>query len=289
MSRAWRTDGFRPPRGSAARPAEGFTLIELIVTMTVAGVLGMAILALVLGQNRFYGHSDDVTYAQQSLRAAMDLMASELRMASPRDLVEAEADRVRIRFDLERAVVCERDDTNDRAHIYVYDVVGNANLPAGFRGAAFSGPYTAAWSYGDDWTGTSETSSTAKSVCVANGAPDVTPASRYRRVGGWTAKFGSVPEQGSLVRFYGQLTYRFAESGFGEGVAVWRNDQELVSPFDDGATFHYVLANGLVLSSVPDADLLSVRTIRIDVTAEGDGPNRYDVQRSISYDVPLRN
>ncbi len=285
MNEQRHTNRLAPVQGSGA----GFTLVEIMIAITVASVLGAAILSLVLGQNRFYGQSDDTIYAQQSLRAAMDMIASELRMAGSGDVIAAEADSVVVRFDLERAVVCLDDPSNDRVYLYVYDRVGNANVPSGFRGAAFSSPYDTDWTYGDSWTGTSETSSQALTACDANGAPNSDPASSYRRVAGWGAKFGTVPEKGSLIRFYGKLTYKLAPSSFTDGLAIWRNGQELVSPFEDGAAFSYELSNGLTLSSVPVTDLLKVETIKVDVTAVGDGPNRFDVRRSIEYDIPLRN
>lgn len=92
------------------------------------------------------------------------------------------------------------------------------------------------------------------------------------------------------MRVYGQLTYKFDDSDFVDsGLAVWRNTQELVSPFDEDAAFQYVMADGSVQSAVSPADFEDVRIIRIDVTAMGDGANRYDIEREIQFDVPLRN
>lgn len=277
---------------NGVRGRAGFTLVEMLITLTVAGVLGAAILSLVLGQSRFYGQSDDTIYAQQSLRAAMDLMASELRMASPRDLMAAEQDSVRIRFDLRRGVVCQLQPSGNEAFVYIYDRVDNANLPSGFRGAAISGPYEAAWHYADNWTPSENEVAygAAANTCKSYGAPDSEPQQRFHRIAGFsTAGFPEPPDRGHLLRFYGGLTYRFDASSFGEGVAVWRNNQELVSPFEEGASFSYVMEGGLVLPAVPDTDLLDVRAIRIEVAAKPDGANRYDVSRAISYDVPLRN
>lgn len=280
----WRARG-RPPR------TLGFTLVEVLIAITVAGILGAGILALVLGQNRFYGHHDDAIYASQSLRAAMDLMAAELRIASPTDLIEAESDRVSVRFDLSRAVVCGPTDPlglGDEVALFVYDSVTNANLPADFRGTAVSGPYDASFAYADGWTGTASVGGLAQTLCEANGTPP-DPGNVYQLVSGWSDEFGSAPDPGSIVRRYGQLTYSFAASGFGSGLAVWRNAQELVSPFDEGARFRYEMADGSIQDNVSDPDLPGVRMIRIEVTAVGDGANRYGVERPLDYTVPLRN
>lgn len=276
------------PGPNRRRAQTGFTLVEMIITITVTTVLGAGILSLLLGQNRFYGHNDDAIYAEQSIRAAVDLMSAELRMASPSDVMAATSDSVSVRFDLVRAVVCAVT-AGDQTAVFVYDTVSNANLPSGFRGGAFSGPYDSAFVYADGWIGTTSGSGSAKNTCVDNGAPDLTGTQLYRRVSGWGAGFGAVPVQGSIVRSYGRLTYRFADSGFGPGLAVWRNSQELVSPFDSGARFRYVLDDGSVVTSVAPAQFNQIRMIRIEATAIGDGVDRYGVKRTIEHSIPLRN
>ncbi|MFQ5689648.1 MAG: PilW family protein [Gemmatimonadota bacterium] len=281
----------RGPTATAAghRRTGGFTLLEALVSVIVAGLLGTATLTLLRGQNRFYGYTDDAVYAQQNLRAATDLLASELRMAAPTDLLAATPDSVSVRFDLVRAVVCDST-APDEATLFVYDSVTNANLPS-FRGTAFSGPYDSAFAYADGWAGNvTETGGAPRTDCVARGAPGGASSGAYRRVVGWQARFGGdVPDRGSLVRVYGRLTYRFAPSSFGSGLAIWRNNQELVSPFVSGARFQYVLNDGSVTGTVAPSAFAAVRTLRLTATARGDGANRSGVQRSISFDVPLRN
>lgn len=210
-------------------------------------------------------------------------------MASPTDLIAAEPESVSVRFDITRSVVCDSI-APDEVAVFRYDSVTNANLPASFRGSAYSGPYEATYAYGDGWTpAVVSTGSGPKSDCTARGAPTTAPPESFRRLSGWNAEFGEIPDRGSILRAYGRLTYRFAPSVIGGGLAVWRNGQELVSPFDTGATFRYEMADGSVRTSVTASDLPEVRRIRIDVTAIGDGVNRYAVQRRIDYAVPLRN
>lgn len=266
----------------------GFTLVEVLITIVVAGVLGAALMGLVLGQQRFYGHSDDTIVAQQNLRAAMDLMATELRMASPTDIMVAQSDSVVVRFDILRAVVCSVTGANQAA-VLVYDSVASANLPAGFRGTAYSGAYDSAFVYGNGFTPTSNATGTARTICTNNGAPSTYPNSAYRSTSGWSSQFGTVPDRGSLVRWYGRLAYSFSPSTSNNGDALWRNAQELVTPFESGARFTYLMANGSVQTNVGAGQLANIRQIRVVATATGDNINRYDVRRAISYDIPLRN
>lgn len=276
-----------------ARPLSdesGFTLVEALIALVISGVLASALVSLLIGQSRFYERTDDQMYAEQSLRASMDLVATELRMGSPADLVSAEADSVRIRFDLMRAIVCDTT-AADAVTAFVFDRVSDANLAGGPVGTAVSGPYEEPFTYADAWLPTeASTGSGPKASCVATGAPSGLSDPSYAVLTGWSSGIGSRPEPGSVVRMYGYLTYRFAPSTFfSTRTALWRGSQELIGPFDDGATFSYLMADGTVQASVTATDFADVRAIRIVATALGDGANRYDVQRPILLDIPFRN
>lgn len=270
------------PRGPVAG-SRGFTLVEILITVVVAGILGGALMSLVVGQQRFYARSDNEVLAQQNIRAAVDLMAAELRMAAPDDIVTATADSVTIRFDLVRGVVCGGG--SGSTHVYAYDSVSNANLTSGIIGTAYSEPYDSTFVYADGFTGTITGSNPAsETLCQTNGAPTTEPSSAFRLVSGWT----TTPPRGSLVRWYGTLTYAFASSATDAGAqAIWRNGQELVTPFETGARFWYVMENGSVQGSVSGASLADIREIRMGATATGQGP--FQARRDVVYDIPLRN
>lgn len=261
----------------------GFTLVEVLITVVVAGVLSAALMSLVNGQQRFYSRSDNQVLAQQNIRTAVDLMAAELRMASPEDIVTATSDRVAVRFDLVRGVVCGGG--SGSTHVYAYDSIGNANLTGGIVGTAYSGPYDSAFVYADGFTGTVTGSDPAsETLCKANGAPTTAPRSAFRLVSGWA----TTPPRGSLVRWYGTLTYAFAASATDAGArAIRRNGQELVTPFETGARFWYVMSDGSVQGSVSAGSLTDIREIRIAATATGRGP--FQARRPVVHDVPLRN
>lgn len=274
---------------TASRRAVGYTLVEVMISISVAAVLGAGVMGLVLGQQRFYRHSDDTIVAQQNLRAALDLVASEIRMASPTDILVATADSIAVRTDVIRAVVCGGAGP-DQVDVFVYDSVGNANLSPSFRGTAYSGAYDSAFVYSNGWTPAVTTSGGApQTTCESKGAPPGQPAHLYRRLAGWSSEFGVVPSAGSIVRQYGRLSYRFSPSNFSTGLGIWRNGQELVAPFEAGARFRYVLADNSVKDYVPVTDLADIRTVRIVAAAMGDGVDRYGVRRRIEFDVPLRN
>jgi type IV pilus assembly protein PilW len=59
----------------------GFTLIELLVAMAISGIVAGAIFTAFQSQQKSYLIQDQVTEMQQNLRAAMDIMVRDIRMA----------------------------------------------------------------------------------------------------------------------------------------------------------------------------------------------------------------
>ena len=59
----------------------GFTLVELLVVMALGLVLLGAVLKTLVSQNRTNAVQQEVAYAQQNVRAAMDLMVRDIRNA----------------------------------------------------------------------------------------------------------------------------------------------------------------------------------------------------------------
>ena len=68
--------------GNMTKKAErGFTLIELLIAMAITGVVSAAIFTAFQSQQKSYIMQEDVAAMQQNLRAGMDLMVREIRMA----------------------------------------------------------------------------------------------------------------------------------------------------------------------------------------------------------------
>lgn len=270
---------------------DGFTLVEALVALAISGILASAMLSLLLGQTRFYEHTDDQIWAEQSNRATIDLVSSELRMGSALDLLAARPDSVALRFDIMRAIVCDSVAT-DQATVLVYDTVAAWGLDGGFAGTAYSGPYEEDFEFADSFLpSTVSTGSGPKATCVANGAPSTSPSNTYATLSGWGGNFtGGVPDRGSIVRFYSRLSYRFAPSTFfASRTALWRGTQELVGPFENDAAFSYVMDDGTLKNNVPPSQLDEVVAVRLTATAVGDGANRFGVQRELQFDIPFRN
>lgn len=261
-------------RGSADGEA-GLSLPEMLVALTLAGLVAAAAVGVLRSQQEFYARSSDRVHARQSARAAADLLASELGAAGPADLMAAEPESVSVRRDVLRGVVCGPvDAVGEEVAVYAFDTVTNPNLPAGFRGHSYLDPVGGAGRHVDSAPLVTAPGAGA-STCTSRGAPASGEPWRYRTVGGWLApgSFGAVPPRGAVVTRYGRLTFSLeASPSYPDAAGIRRNSQELVAPFADGARFRYVLDDGSVLPSVPPSDLGRVRAIRLAATALGPRP-----------------
>jgi prepilin-type N-terminal cleavage/methylation domain-containing protein len=111
----------------------GFTLIELLVAMGLGLVVLGAVLKVFVSQNRTNAAQQDVAYAQQNVRAAMDLMAGEIRNAGydPQDngfeaIKTATSGSIRILSNLSGDD--EAGDPNDPNEDVTYTVNGSSQL-----------------------------------------------------------------------------------------------------------------------------------------------------------------
>ncbi|MDY0220203.1 MAG: PilW family protein [Desulfobacterium sp.] len=59
----------------------GFTLVELLIAMAISGIVMAGVMTAFLSQHGSYLVQDNVVEMQQNIRAAMELITSEVRMA----------------------------------------------------------------------------------------------------------------------------------------------------------------------------------------------------------------
>jgi len=69
------------PRLYAIRPTGGFGLVELMIGMTIGLILLLGIGYLFIGSQRTFRTQDDFSRIQESMRYALDQMATDVRMA----------------------------------------------------------------------------------------------------------------------------------------------------------------------------------------------------------------
>lgn len=86
----------------------GFTLIELLITMTILGMLGTMVTAVMVGQQRFFQRTTQQMNVRRELRTAVNVMSAELRSVSSAagDIVAFDRMSITFRDVLGSSVVC---------------------------------------------------------------------------------------------------------------------------------------------------------------------------------------
>ena len=54
----------------------GFSLVELLIAVVIAAVIGAALIRLVVSQSRFYGNQDAIRQARTTSRLALNVIMS---------------------------------------------------------------------------------------------------------------------------------------------------------------------------------------------------------------------
>lgn len=265
----------RPPAGSS-----GFTLVELLIAMVLAGIVGGAIVQLLLSQNEFYTTIDDRAFTEHSLRASAELLNRELRAVAPEDIVSADAGQLTVYQDSLRAVVCK---SGDPVYAYVYHRVSSPRLESGTIGTYYRNVETGSYEYLPSFK--PSVSGHPVSECENEGAPAGRP-DEYYMSWDWPTSPGPPPE-GAVIRIFGEVTYSIEPSDFGEGHALWRNGQELVGPFTSESEFRYRMEDGTVTTN--PGTLADVRSVIVEGRLRESERSRGETRRALNLDITLRN
>lgn len=267
----------------------GFTIIELIIAMS----LGAAVMAVVVGmmssQGRFVERMDARSQQTERVRSALETISNEVSELTRGSVTLAKADSVSYRLPVAWGVVCGALDrkgktagnlvklltgplSNYQAAVHMEPLPRSMGTPAP-DGFAYS-------SNGEDWTyfpvsdwnslGLA-TSENAKDACLDDDDKGrnakLAASGDYKVIPALATVLGLFPADRSLVFAYVNVTYSLKdESSGGRGQVLYRSDKSgadrLAWPFGPGATFQYRLDDMSEGSSVVVANLPRVRWIR---------------------------
>ncbi|MBN2372361.1 PilW family protein [bacterium] len=123
------------------RKTGGFTFIELLIAIFMSSVILIAIFNFYISQNRSYSVQDQVTEIQQNLRAAINMMVKEIRMAgydpsgnAGAGILAASNDGIRFTMDL---------DMDGNTNVYNEDITYGIYTENGIKKLGRMSPFNA--------------------------------------------------------------------------------------------------------------------------------------------------
>lgn len=223
--------------------SRGFTLTELVVTMVVLAIFGVALTRMIMNNSQFVSRQDAMLEARGVARSAMNVLTPELRLISDGAVIAAHRDSVRARVPYAFGVLCRRVGRFTYGSLVPTD-------SAMFAPATFDG---IAWRTGSGYrfdNSAPVVASPLTGMCTAAAdSIQVLPGGQVIRISGIPGCFtpGADPCPGTIFYLFQTITYRFRPSADLPGrLALWRRTgnarsyEELAAPFDTSARFAFL-------------------------------------------------
>lgn len=259
------------------RNRAGFTLVEVLIALTLTAVLGAVAMGAFVSQSRFFDHQEKVGAARAVSRGAMNIMMSEMRMIElGGGIVAATTQEITMRVPTAMGVACASAGTLT-ASMLPADLSGVDNVD--FSGWAFrTGPGT--YTYVE---GTVAPIAGLATVCATAG---ILPAQTGVSTAG-VLNDGSVIQiatgtavpAGSPIFLYNIVTYAFAASTtVPGGIALWREldgaaPEELVAPFANTAEFRFFVNDAATATTTVPGTLSTITGVEIVLDGVSERPN----------------
>jgi prepilin-type N-terminal cleavage/methylation domain-containing protein len=282
----------RAPRSGRA----GLTLVELLVAMTVTGIVGAALIQIIMAQNRSAGTNEAWRTARSVSRGSLNRLLVDLESVNADSALEAGATAQSITFRTPYAfgVACN---TTIPLTVSVLPVDNSAWAAARFAGWAWrdaaSGKYRYRMSGGPTLSAGNAAVCSAANIVTLPASAGGGTAGRVVQLGAPSMGTGSgysglVPTVGMNVMLLQRVRYRFAPSAalavsMPSAIALWRDviggtSEELAAPFDSTARFRFYVTG----SDVPQDAVPSPITMTRGIEVHLDGMSETVPQGSIT-------
>lgn len=279
----------------------GVTLIELLIAMIVASILGGALLTLMMAMNRFEEREEGLRDARRAGRSAVNSLASDLRMIDPEWGIEAaSATSITLRIPYAMGLLCSSTATVQTVMLFPVDSVALV-LPgiSGFASRASTGTVTATTT-----TLTVAYPGTVPAACTTAGIQSITAASSEpnarSRATTLTGSGFTVLTAGTPMMLYRRVRYYFGNSGLtglSGRTALWRDwlddgagAQELAGPFDASAAFRFYNTSATTAQTAVPSPLGNTYGIELFLPGESDrtarkrtGPEQSNLTTSVFF------
>ena len=262
---------------------QGFTLVELLITLIITAVVGAALLRMMVGQARFMDQQEASRSARSVARSGINRMVSDLRALETSLGVQAAAaggQDITVRVPYAFGVIC--------AHVAGLTTISLLPVdPTTYNEGGFSG---LAWRNNAGVYNNLAGGAIAAGVPAVcnNGLPDRiitlpslngSPAGQVIQHAG--AALVPAPPRGSLIYMYRRVRYEFKASVAVPGqLGLWRTvlngvgvpTEELAAPFAaDTRVNFYVLNNAAAQAAVP-APLTNIRGLELVLNGQSERP-----------------
>lgn len=245
----------------------GFTLIEVVVSLAIASVIGVAATKLLISQNRYYNHETNLRAARSIARSASNILLADLRMVQDSggvDSVVSNGKLIRILVPYRVGLICGVSGTTTTVSMLPID--SGTTAVSVYRGFAWrdsvKGRYTYVWPTDPTVTGV-PVAAADPTICTGNGANQA--QIRTLSVNGRTGQIlalrnaATTAPAGAPVVFFQRITYSFKPSViYPNTLGLYRNveggsNEELMAPFDTASRFRFYTAGSDVSTLAPPA------------------------------------
>ncbi|HEX6589387.1 MAG TPA: type II secretion system protein [Longimicrobiales bacterium] len=245
----------------------GFSLVEMVIVLVLAGIVSTAAITMFSTQNRLNAQMTALGESQENARSAVMLAASELHGATAGAVIDAGASSLTLRLPVVVGVVCGEQNGPFRSVYFPLDGVDlDASEIDGYALADASGAWTDAGAFRNP----NQFNPGARQFCIDAGGGAAGQDADYARM----RLIGS--SVGTPVMLYREVRYYLAPSALDssrrgffratDGQAV-----ELAHGFTDDSRFEYQLADTAWSSSVRNPDLANIEGVRLVVEVQGEG------------------
>jgi prepilin-type N-terminal cleavage/methylation domain-containing protein len=271
----------------SARIRRGFTLVEIVITLTILGIVGAGLVKLILVQARFSESQMALRNARTVSRNAMNIMLTDLRMVQDKGgLLAASPESVTVRIPLAFGLVC----TTGAPTISLLPVDSAMSAMAVYAGYAVRDSVSGEYSYTPTASPTPVNNLTPITVtpnpCTMAGISPATYGTRTSRIVSLTDVPSGTSNVGWPAFIYQVVTYKFAASSAFPGAnrrGLWRlvksNNpaapvtDEIIAPFDSAtAKFRFYVLNADVAQDAVPANLNDVRGVELVLAGSSNQP-----------------
>jgi prepilin-type N-terminal cleavage/methylation domain-containing protein len=240
------------------RARRGFSLVELLVTLVLCGILGVAVTRLLLAQSRLFEIQKARRDARAVGRTSINLLFSDLRMthdgsSAPGSVMLASPETLKVRVPYAIGLVCGLASGGGSAPLVVsmFPTDSAVRAMSTYAGYAWYSRLTKQYTYVplDAAMPIPPVTSTSGNFCTGT-AQIKTDTLNGRTWGPMDLKPAPVGAQaGAPMFFYQEVMYWFGPStAYAGRIGLWRlatggSAEELIAPFDNSARFKFYERN----------------------------------------------